>query len=87
MHLELMAKLLDTERQYHTKSRRVGIYESLEKCFETSSRSKEEAIENAHLKRDLKTAVNEQDAEKVKQLTWANIKFAGQNQSNNSQDD
>jgi len=87
MHLELMAKLLDTERQYHTKSRRVGIYESLEKCFETSSRSKEEAIENAHLKRDLKTAVNEQDAEKVKQLTWANIKFAGQNQSNNSQED
>ena len=87
MHLELMAKLLDTERQYHTKSRRVGIYESLEKCFETSSRSKEEAIENAHLKRDLKTAVNEKDAEKVKQLTWANIKFAGQNQSYNSQDD
>ena len=87
MHLELMAKLLDTERQYHTKSRRVGIYESLEKCFETSSRSKEEAIENAHLKRDLKTAVNEYDTEKVKQLTWANIKFAGQNQSNNSQDD
>ncbi|AFZ45148.1 sulfurtransferase DndC [Halothece sp. PCC 7418] len=79
MHLELMAKLLDTERQYHTKSRRSGIYQSLEKCFETSSRSKEEAIENAHLKRDLKTAVEEKDAEKVKQLTWANIKFSGQN--------
>jgi len=37
MHLELMAKLLDTERQYHTKSRR-GIYEALEKCFNSSSR-------------------------------------------------
>lgn len=87
MHLELMAKLLDTERQYHTKSRRVGIYDSLEKCFETSSRSKEEAIENAHLKRDLKTAVDDQDAEKVKQLTWANIKFSGQTQADNSQED
>lgn len=87
MHLELMAKLLDTERQYHTKSRRVGIYESLEKCFETSSRNKEEAIENAHLKRDLKTAVNDQDAEKVKQLTWANIKFAGNKEADNSKED
>jgi DNA sulfur modification protein DndC len=87
MHLELMAKLLDTERQYHTKSRRTGIYQSLEKCFETSSRNKEEAIENAHLKRDLKTAVDDQDAEKVKQLTWANIKFSGQTQADSSQDD
>ncbi|PNW37488.1 UNVERIFIED_CONTAM: sulfurtransferase DndC [Euhalothece sp. KZN 001] len=84
MHLELMTKLLDTERQYHTKSRRVGIYDSLEKCFETSSRSKEEAIEAAHLKRDLKTAVEGEDAEKVKQLTWANIKFSGKNQDNHS---
>jgi DNA sulfur modification protein DndC len=87
MHLELMAKLLDTERQYHTKSRRSGIYQSLEKCFETSSRSKEEAIENAHLKRDLKTAVEDKDAEKVKQLTWANIKFSGQTLADNSQED
>jgi DNA sulfur modification protein DndC len=59
----------------------------LEKCFETSSRNKEEAIENAHLKRDLKTAVDDQDAEKVKQLTWANIKFSGQTQADSSQDD
>ncbi len=76
MHLELMAKLLDTERQFHTKSRRVGIYETLEKCFETSSRSKEEAIENAHLKRDLKNAAGEGDVNKIKQLSWANIKFS-----------
>ncbi|MGK7874508.1 MAG: DNA phosphorothioation system sulfurtransferase DndC [Xenococcaceae cyanobacterium] len=76
MHLELMAKLLDTERQYHTKSRRLGIYEALEKCFETSSRSKEEAIKNAHLKRDLKNATGEGDVNKVKQLTWASIKFS-----------
>ncbi len=69
MHLELMAKLLDTERQYRKKSRRVGIYDTLEKCFETSSRSPEEAIKNAHLKRDLKTAVNEGNVPKVKQLT------------------
>ena len=56
MHLELMARLLDTERQYHAKSRR-GIYESLDKCFESSSRSKEDAIENAHYQRNLKNTV------------------------------
>jgi DNA sulfur modification protein DndC len=75
MHLELMAKLLDTERQYHTKSHRVGIYGNLEKCFETSSRSKDEAIAQAHIKRDLKTAAGVGDTSKVKQLSWANIKF------------
>lgn len=78
MHLELMAKLLDTERQYFTQSRRTKIYDRLEKCFETSSRSQEEAIENAYLKRDLKNATQAGDVSKVKQLTWANIKFPGQ---------
>jgi len=58
MHLELMAKLLDTERQYYTKPRRTGIYADLDKCFETSSRSQDEAIGNAHYQRNLKTAVD-----------------------------
>ena len=91
MHLELMAKLLDTERQYRKMARRVGIYDTLEKCFETSSRSQAEAIKNAHFKRDLKTAAGVGDVDKVKQLTlgdvsndngeavkqqtWANLKF------------
>ncbi|MFB2975519.1 DNA phosphorothioation system sulfurtransferase DndC [Microseira sp. BLCC-F43] len=57
MHLELMAKLLDTERQYYTKSRRTGIYDTLEKCFDTSGRAKEEAIDNAHYQRNLNNAV------------------------------
>ena len=73
MHLELMSKLLDTERQFHTKNRRLGIYEGLEKCFDTSSRSKEEAIANAHQKYELKTAAEQGDIdaviEKVEQLT------------------
>ncbi|MEH1830550.1 MAG: DNA phosphorothioation system sulfurtransferase DndC [Nostoc sp.] len=73
MHLELMAKLLDTERQFRKMSRRVGIYDTLEKCFTTSSRSKDEAVKNAHLKRDLKTAVEQGDIEKVKQLTLADF--------------
>ncbi|OUL23374.1 sulfurtransferase DndC [Nostoc sp. T09] len=73
MHLELMAKLLDTERQFRKMSRRVGIYDTLEKCFATSSRSKDEAVKNAHLKRDLKTAVEQGDIEKVKQLTLADF--------------
>jgi len=78
MHLELMAKLLDTERQYYTKSRRLGIYDSLEKCFETSSRSQDEAIENAHRKWDLKNAVGEGEVEVVKQLSWSDLKFQRQ---------
>lgn len=82
MHLELMAKLLDTERQYKTMSRRVGIYEALEKCFDSSSRSPEEAIENARYKRNLKTAAVQGDVDTIKQLTlgqsnntWASRKF------------
>ncbi len=92
MHLELMAKLLDTERQYHAKSRR-GIYEAIDKCFDSSSRSKEKAIENAHYQRDLKNAVkavkentgeveeirqalNKTDSDKGKQLSWASLKFS-----------
>lgn len=93
MHLELMAKLLDTERQFRKMARLVGIYDALEKCFETSSRSQEEAVKNAYLKRDLKTAVSLGDVAKIKQLTlgdfavtnqevstpktWASVKFKG----------
>lgn len=76
MHLELMSKLLDTERQFRTKARRTGLYEELEKCFETSSRSPEEAIKNAHYKRDLKTAADQGDVATMKQLTWASLKFS-----------
>jgi DNA sulfur modification protein DndC len=54
MHLELLAKLIDTERQYFLKISRKGIYKDLEKCFESSSRSKEEAIENARYVYDSK---------------------------------
>ncbi len=79
MHLELMAKLLDTERQYHTKARRVGIFGDLEKCFETSSRNKEEAMQDAHNKRDLKIAISEGKVDKVRQLSWADIKFSEEN--------
>ena len=92
MYFELMTKLLDTERQYQIKSHRRGIYHGLEKCFETSSRSREEAIANAHQKRDLQNAANNKDVAKVKaeiaalnnkkeesakQETWESIKFSG----------
>ncbi len=80
MHLELMAKLLDTERQYYIKSHRYKIYDSLEKCFETSSRSQEEAIQHARDTRDLKEAVHQgKVSEQIKQLSWANMKFSQQN--------
>lgn len=74
MHLELMTRLLDTERQYQTLSRRVGIIEAIEKCFDTSSRSQTEALKNAHQERKLKTAAQAGDVETVKQ-TWAEMKF------------
>ena len=87
--MKQISKLLYTERQFHTKNRRLGIYESLEKCFDTSSRSQEEAIANAHQKYNLKTAAEQGDIEgvkeKVEQLTkpkednktsWASMKFA-----------
>jgi DNA sulfur modification protein DndC len=76
MHLELMAKLLDTERQYRKMSRRVGIYDALAKCFKTSSRSQKEAIDNARLTRDLKEAVTQCDVTKVKQLTLGDVSIA-----------
>ena len=76
-----MAKLLDTERQFRTMARRNGIYDALEKCFESSSRSKEEAIANAHYKRDLKTAVKEADVAAIKQLTWGSLKFQAKDSS------
>jgi DNA sulfur modification protein DndC len=87
MHLELMSKLLDTEYQFRKKTRRVGIYDTLEKCFKTSSHSKEEAIENAHLERDLKIAINEGDMEtykeKFKQLTLGDASKLNQKEENN----
>ncbi len=73
MHLELMAKLLDTERQFRKMSRRVGIYDALEKCFQTSSHSQKDAIENARRKRDLEEAVDQGDVAKVKQLTLGDV--------------
>lgn len=67
MQLELMSKLLDTERQFYTKNRRLGIYDSLAKCFDTSSRSKEEAIATAHQQYDLKTAAEQGNIVAVKE--------------------
>jgi DNA sulfur modification protein DndC len=68
MHLELMAKLLDTERQFYTMSRRNGIYDDLKKCFESSSRSQQEAIDNAKYNRKLKKAAEEGDVATVKEV-------------------
>ncbi|WP_017298294.1 DNA phosphorothioation system sulfurtransferase DndC [Nodosilinea nodulosa] len=77
MHLELMTKLLDTERQYATMGRRVGIFEALEKCFDSSSRSRDDAIAQAYHRHDLKTAAAEGDVEQVKALAeWGAIRFA-----------
>jgi DNA sulfur modification protein DndC len=77
MHLELMTRLLDVERQFFPKVRRVGIYQALEKCFETSSRTKEEAIENARYIQEIKKAAQAGDVKSLQQkLTWKEIKFS-----------
>lgn len=77
MHLELMTKLLDTERQYVTMGRRVGIFEALEKCFDSSSRSRDDAIAQAHHRHDLRNAAQAGDVQQIKTLTdWASAKFA-----------
>ena len=92
MQLELMSRLLDTERQFYIKNRRQGIYDGLEKCFDTSSRSKSEAIATAHQKYDLKNAAEQGNIEAVKEQVeqlnkpsdcseadntdWGSIKFA-----------
>jgi DNA sulfur modification protein DndD len=69
IHLELMNRLLDTERQFQTMSRRVGLYDELEKWCKINFASKDEALENAHRTRNLKQAATQGDVNTVKQLT------------------
>jgi DNA sulfur modification protein DndD len=68
IHLELMNRLLDTERQFQTMSRRIGLYEELEKCCKINFASKDETLENAHRTRNLKQAATQGDVDTVKQL-------------------
>ena len=69
MHLELVTKLLHTEHQYQRLSRRSGILKDLEKCFDTSARTKDQAIAAAHQTRDLKQAAAQGDTATIRQLT------------------
>ena len=78
MHLELMTKLIGTEDRFYVKRR--GIFDALNKCFDSSSRDREEAIANAHLKRNIKLAADDGQVDEVKQLelspSWSSVKFA-----------
>ena len=75
MHFELVTKLLDTERQYRMMARRIGIYDGLEKCFRTSSRSENEAISRALYERKVKQSASQGDVQEViKELTEENSK-------------
>ena len=91
MYLELVAKLLDTERQYQTMSRRKGVYKALTACFETSALPKAAAIEQAETIREMKQAQGHppkphpnrdeptDDTDKIDvaafQNAWAKVKF------------
>lgn len=92
MHFELTTRLIDIERQYYTKSRRSGILSDLEKCFDTSSRSREEAIQNAYHQRDIKEAIANADVKKLQKLTqspepqeqkWSDFKFPNKSNIDN----
>lgn len=71
--LELISHLLGVEDAHRPK--RHGVYGDLKQCFEKRSRSKEEAISNAHLARDMKAAAENGDTESIRQLSWADLKF------------
>lgn len=81
MHFELITRLLGTEQDYQLHSRRVGIFDALEKCFASSSRNKEEAIREAkaerQLKKDIEAVRTTEELASVKQTLagWAAMKF------------
>lgn len=66
MQFELIARLLDIERQYQTMSRRKGIIDALEKPFTTSSRERDEAMAYAHNRRRIQQAASAGEAETLK---------------------
>jgi DNA sulfur modification protein DndC len=68
MQFELMARLLDTERKYQTMSRRVGVIDALEKCFDTSSRPKAAAMRHAKNRRAIQQAAASGEVERMRQL-------------------
>ncbi len=60
--LDLCAHLLDTEQQYRTMSRRVGVYNALESILlQRGYASKEEAVQHAEAQAQLKVALKTQD--------------------------
>ena len=63
MYMELMAKLIDTERQYKTMARRNGIYDDLEKAAKTGN------VEQ------VKHAIEDKNPEPPQQLSWGSLKF------------
>jgi len=77
LHLELMAKLLGTERKFQVMSRRVGLYEALERCLESCCGLVEHPIQEAIADRALQKSAETGDVATVK--TWAAMKFGGGN--------
>ena len=60
LHFELVRDLLEVERTHRTMTRRVGLYDELEKCFRRSGfESQEEAVDQARRVRETKQAIDE----------------------------
>ncbi|MEB3233699.1 MAG: DNA phosphorothioation system sulfurtransferase DndC [Leptolyngbyaceae bacterium] len=81
MHFELITRLLATEQQYQLHARRVGIFDALEKCFDSSSRNQAEAIDHAkatrQLKQDVEAVHSTDDLTPIKETlsSWGAMKF------------
>ncbi|MBD2094470.1 DNA phosphorothioation system sulfurtransferase DndC [Trichocoleus sp. FACHB-591] len=73
LHLELMAKLLSTERNFQSMSRRAGLYEALEDCLESCCSLIDNPIAEAIEDRNIKKSAESGDVKTVK--TWAETKF------------
>lgn len=68
IHFQLMNRLLDTERQYQTMSRRTGLYKELETCCQINFAAKDEALDQAHDNRNLKQAAASGNVADVKKI-------------------
>ena len=68
MYLELMSSLLDTERQYRTMSKRIGIFDALDKCFQRSSHTESDAIAKAQRQYQINQSLKNYDTDELKKF-------------------
>ena len=63
-----MSSLLDTERQYRTMSKRIGIFDALDKCFQRSSHTESDAIAKAQRQYQINQSLKNYDTDELKKF-------------------